>query len=68
MKHKTVVYSILESNWFWTTALCFSKINRWGIAREACVGWGISPSAKHRSESVARSTPTRAQRGTRPKN
>ncbi|MCS7077798.1 MAG: hypothetical protein NZ455_13900 [Bacteroidia bacterium] len=30
--------------------------------REQCVA-----QAKHRSDSVARSTPTRAQRGTRPK-
>ncbi|MCS7076534.1 MAG: hypothetical protein NZ455_07490 [Bacteroidia bacterium] len=33
--------------------------------RRACVStvWSV---AKHRSDSVARSTPTRAQRGTRP--
>ncbi|MCS7077563.1 MAG: hypothetical protein NZ455_12680 [Bacteroidia bacterium] len=30
----------------------------------SCLGGG----AQHRSDSVARSTPTRAQRGTRPKN
>ncbi|MDW8346956.1 MAG: hypothetical protein RML94_08390 [Bacteroidia bacterium] len=35
-------------------------------SREAC--GGCVSSAKHRSDSVARSTPTRAQRGTRPKN
>ncbi|MCS7075625.1 MAG: hypothetical protein NZ455_02890 [Bacteroidia bacterium] len=34
--------------------------------REAC--GGCVSSAKHRSDSAARSTPTRAQRGTRPKN
>ncbi|MDW8347983.1 MAG: hypothetical protein RML94_13560 [Bacteroidia bacterium] len=33
--------------------------------REAC--GGCVSSAQHRSDSVARSTPTRAQRGTRPK-
>ncbi|MCS7076645.1 MAG: hypothetical protein NZ455_08050 [Bacteroidia bacterium] len=33
--------------------------------REAC--GGCVSSAKHRSDSAARSTPTRAQRGTRPK-
>ncbi|MCS7076586.1 MAG: hypothetical protein NZ455_07755 [Bacteroidia bacterium] len=32
--------------------------------REAC--GGCVSSAKHRSDSAARSTPTRAQRGTRP--
>ncbi|MCS7077351.1 MAG: hypothetical protein NZ455_11615 [Bacteroidia bacterium] len=33
--------------------------------REACEG--CVSSAQHRSDSVARSTPTRAQRGTRPR-
>ncbi|MCS7077306.1 MAG: hypothetical protein NZ455_11385 [Bacteroidia bacterium] len=36
------------------------------LLREAC--GGCVSSAQHRSDSAARSTPTRAQRGTRPKN
>jgi len=35
--------------------------------REAC-GGRAKPGAQHRNESVARSTPTQAKRGTRPKN
>ncbi|MCS7078322.1 MAG: hypothetical protein NZ455_16540 [Bacteroidia bacterium] len=34
--------------------------------RRACVST-VRSAAKHRSDSAARSTPTRAQRGTRPK-